>query len=310
VAAQTALSEPLRVHVRVPATSANLGPGFDALGLALALHNEVTAVEAETVTVTIQGEGAGRLPSGADNVVARGVRQAYAAAGRSFRGVALTCVNRVPPARGLGSSAAAWVGGLVAGNALLGSPLPREALLALAAGAEGHPDNVAAALLGGLTVSCALDDGQVVALALPVPGTVRWVVLVPEVTSATAEARAVLPESVPRADAVFNVQRVCLLLAALQTSRLDAVGAALDDRLHQPYRRRLFPWMPAVAEAARAAGALGCVLSGAGPSLLAAVRDDGGVVARAMERALQSEGMQGRARALAVDTEGAVVVST
>jgi homoserine kinase len=130
------------------------------------------------------------------------------------------------------------------------------------------------------------------------------------VTSATAEARAVLPESVPRADAVFNVQRVCLLLAALQTSRLDAVGAALDDRLHQPYRRRLFPWMPAVAEAARAAGALGCVLSGAGPSLLAAVRDDGGVVARAMERALQSEGMQGRARALAVDTEGAVVVST
>jgi homoserine kinase len=300
----------LRVHVRVPATSANLGPGFDALGLALALHNEVTAVEAETVTVTIQGEGAGRLPSGADNVVARGVRQAYAAAGRSFRGVALTCVNRVPPARGLGSSAAAWVGGLVAGNALLGSPLPREALLALAAGAEGHPDNVAAALLGGLTVSCALDDGQVVALALPVPGTVRWVVLVPEVTSATAEARAVLPESVPRADAVFNVQRVCLLLAALQTSRLDAVGAALDDRLHQPYRRRLFPWMPAVAEAARAAGALGCVLSGAGPSLLAAVRDDGGVVARAMERALQSEGMQGRARALAVDTEGAVVVST
>jgi homoserine kinase len=310
VAAQTALSEPLRVHVRVPATSANLGPGFDALGLALALHNEVTAVEAETVTVTIQGEGAGRLPSGADNVVARGVRQAYAAAGRSFRGVALTCVNRVPPARGLGSSAAAWVGGLVAGNALLGSPLPREALLALAAGAEGHPDNVAAALLGGLTVSCALDDGQVVALALPVPGTVRWVVLVPEVTSATAEARAVLPESVPRADAVFNVQRVCLLLAALQTSRLDAVGAALDDRLHQPYRRRLFPWMPAVAEAARAAGALGCVLSGAGPSLLAAVRDDGGVVARTMERALQSEGMQGRARALAVDTEGAVVVST
>jgi homoserine kinase len=310
VAAQTALSEPLRVHVRVPATSANLGPGFDALGLALALHNEVTAVEAETVTVTIQGEGAGRLPSGADNVVARGVRQAYAAAGRSFRGVALTCVNRVPPARGLGSSAAAWVGGLVAGNALLGSPLPREALLALAAGAEGHPDNVAAALLGGLTVSCALDDGQVVALALPVPDTVRWVVLVPEVTSATAEARAVLPESVPRADAVFNVQRVCLLLAALQTSRLDAVGAALDDRLHQPYRRRLFPWMPAVAEAARAAGALGCVLSGAGPSLLAAVRDDGGVVARAMERALQSEGMQGRARALAVDTEGAVVVST
>ena len=300
----------MRVHVRVPATSANLGPGFDALGLALALYNEVTATEAETVTVTIQGEGAGRLSPGAQNVVARGVRQAYEAAGRPFRGVALTCVNRVPPARGLGSSAAAWVGGLVAGNALLGGPLSREALLALAARAEGHPDNVAAALFGGLTIACALDDGHVAALALPVPGAVRWVVLVPEATSPTAEARAVLPQAVPRADAVFNVQRVSLLLAALQSARLDLMGAALDDRLHQPYRLRLFPWMPAVVEAARAAGALGCVLSGAGPSLLAAVCGDAEVVARAMERALETAGLRGRARAFAVDTEGAVAVST
>ncbi len=296
----------MRVHVRVPATSANLGPGFDALGLALALYNEVTAVEADTVSVTITGEGAARLPPGANNVVARGVRQAYEAAGRPFKGVTLTCVNRVPTARGLGSSAAAWVGGLVAGNALLGSPLSREALLALAARAEGHPDNVAAALLGGLTVSCAIGDGRVVTVSLPVPGTVRWVVLVPEITSATAEARAVLPDSVPRADAVFNVQRACLLLAALQSGRLDVLGTALDDRLHQPYRLRLFPWMPAVAEAARAAGALGCVLSGAGPSLLAAVRDDADLVARSMEGALATAGVRGRAWAFAVDTEGAV----
>ncbi|HEU4367060.1 MAG TPA: homoserine kinase [Methylomirabilota bacterium] len=296
----------MRVHVRVPATSANLGPGFDALGLALALYNEVTAGEADGVSVTIEGEGAGRLPSGGDNVVARGVRQAYEAAGRPFKGVALTCVNRVPTARGLGSSAAAWIGGLVAGNALLGAPLSRDALLALAARAEGHPDNVAAALLGGLTVSCPLDDGRIAAVRLPVPGGVRWVVLVPEVTSATAEARAVLPASVPRADAVFNVQRVALLLAALQAGRLDVLGTALDDRLHQPYRLRLFPWMPPVAEAARAAGALGCVLSGAGPSLLAAVGGDTDAVARSMEGALAAAGVHGRARAFAVDTEGAV----
>ena len=296
----------MRVHVRVPATSANLGPGFDALGLALALYNEVTAAEADSVNVKIEGEGAGRLPLNGHNVVARGVRQAYEAAGRPFPGVALTCVNRVPPARGLGSSAAAWVGGLVAGNALLGGPLSRDALLALAARAEGHPDNVAAALLGGLTVSCALGDGRVATVSLPVPGGVRWVVLVPEVTSATAEARAVLPQSVPRADAVFNVQRVALLLAALQAGRLDVLGIALDDRLHQPYRLKLFPWMPAVADAARAAGALGCVLSGAGPSLLAAVRDDADVVARSMEGALAAAGVRGRAWAFAVDTEGAV----
>jgi len=306
VAAPAALSAPLRVHVRVPATSANLGPGFDALGLALALYNEVTASEADTVSVTIEGEGAGRLSTGAENVVARAVRHAYDAAGRPFKGVALTCVNRVPTARGLGSSAAAWVGGLVAGNALLGGPLSREALLALAARAEGHPDNVTAALLGGLTVSCALGEGRIAAISLPVPGAVRWVVLVPETTSATAEARAVLPPTYSRADAVFNVQRVSLLLAALQSGRFDLLGAALDDRIHQPYRLRLFPWMTAVADAARAAGALGCVLSGAGPSLLAAVRDDADVVARSMEGALAAAGVRGRACAFAVDTEGAM----
>ncbi|HEX6209292.1 MAG TPA: homoserine kinase [Methylomirabilota bacterium] len=299
----------MRVHVRVPATSANLGPGFDALGLALALHNEVTASESERVRVTIEGEGAGRLSPGAENVVARGVRRAYEAAGRPFKGVALACVNRVPTARGLGSSAAAWVGGLVAGNALLGGPLSRDALLALAARAEGHPDNVAAALMGGLTVSCATGQGRIAAIALPVPGAVRWVVLVPEVTSSTAEARAVLPATFTRADAVFNVQRVALLLAALQSGRVECLGEALDDRLHQPYRLRLFPWMPAVVTAARTAGALGCVLSGAGPSLLAAVRDEADVVARAMEGALAAAGVRGRAFALAVDTEGAVVSS-
>lgn len=295
----------MRVHVRVPATSANLGPGFDALGLALALHNEVLAEEADRVTVEVEGEGAGHLPSGEANVVARGVRRVYEAAGRRFRGCALRCVNRVPAARGLGSSAAAWVGGLVAGNALVGSPLSRDALLALAARAEGHPDNVAAALCGGLTVSCATADG-VTAVSLPVPANLAWVVLIPDVTSATAEARAVLPADVPREDAVFNVQRVALLLASLQAGRPAALALALDDRLHQPYRTKLFPWMPDVAASARAAGALGCVLSGAGPSLLAVVAGDGAAVARAMERTLGAAGVSGAARALDVDTAGAV----
>ncbi len=295
----------MRVQVTVPATSANLGPGFDALGLALALHNEVVAEEADRVSVRVEGEGAGRLPTHEGNVVARGVRLAYDAAGRPFRGCALQCRNRIPTARGLGSSAAAWVGGLVAGNALLGSPLSKEALLSLAARAEGHPDNVAAAIFGGLTVSCVTPDG-VIAVSLPVPPDLRWVALIPELTSATAEARAVLPASVPREDAVFNVQRVALLLAGLQTGRTSALVAALDDRLHQPYRTKLFPWMPDVVSAARAAGALGCVLSGAGPSLLAVVVGDGAAVARAMEGALSRAGFGGTARALDVDTAGAV----
>jgi homoserine kinase len=306
MAPQAALSAPRAVRVRVPATSANLGPGFDALGLALALRNEVVAREADGVRVAVEGEGAGRLSSGGDNVVARGVRLAFEAAGRPFKGVELTCRNRIPTARGLGSSAAAWVGGLMAGNALLGTPLSRDALLALAARAEGHPDNVAAALHGGLTVSCLVGD-RVAAVTLPVPAGVAWVVLVPAVTSSTAEARGVLPVQVPRADAVFNVQRTALLLAALQAGRLDALGDALDDRLHQPYRRRLFPWMPGVVEAARAAGALGCVLSGAGPSLLAVAPDAAaGDVGGAMEAALRTAGVRGDARALPVDMDGAV----
>ncbi|MEK7386005.1 MAG: homoserine kinase, partial [candidate division NC10 bacterium] len=233
------------------------------------------------------------------------VRLAYETAGQPFRGVTLRCVNRVPAARGLGSSAAAWVGGLVAGNALLGSPLTTDALLGLAARAEGHPDNVGAALLGGLTVSCSTADG-VTAVSLPVPTNLTWIALIPDVTSATAEARAVLPKSVPREDAVFNVQRVALLLAGLQTGRHAALAQALEDRLHQPYRTRLFPWMPDVVAAARAAGALGCVLSGAGPSLLAVVAGDGMGVARAMEAALAKAGIAGTARVFDVDTAGAV----
>lgn len=295
----------MRVHVRVPATSANLGPGFDALGLALALHNEVVAEESDRVSVKLQGEGADRLARDGGNVVARGVKLAYEAAGRPFRGCALECVNRIPTSRGLGSSAAAWVGGLAAGNALLGSPLSRERLLGLAAQAEGHPDNVAAAVFGGLTVSCGTGD-RVTAVTLPVPASITWVVLVPEVTSTTAEARALLPRSVPREDAVFNVQRVALLLAGLQTAQPAALTMALDDRLHQPYRLKLFPWMTAVVAAARGAGALGCVLSGAGPSLLSVVAGDGGAVGRAMEEALGRAGVRGRALALDVDSAGAI----
>src|SRR5262245_57369726 len=294
----------MRVRVRVPASSANLGPGFDALGLALSLHNIVEIEESDRISVTVEGEGAGRLDRGAANVVSRGAAMAFETAGRLFRGASIRRLNRIPLGRGLGSSAAAWVGGLVGANALLGSSLDRDALVTLAARAEGHPDNVAAALLGGLTVSCAT-EGRIVAVRLPVPAALRWVVLVPETESATREARAVLPDTVPRADAVFNVQRVSLLLAALGSGRTELLSVAMQDRLHQPYRLRLFPWMTAVEAAARDAGALGCVLSGAGSAILAAVKASPADVAKAMESALRAASIAGRAISLDVDTEGA-----
>lgn len=294
----------MTIDVRVPATSANLGPGFDVLGLALGLYNDIVYEEADRVVVAVEGEGAGRLDTGADNVVARAAGMAYEAAGRRFPGATIRCVNRIPPARGLGSSAAAWVGGLVAANAALGSPLDRDAVLALACRAEGHPDNVAAALLGGLTVSCVAGD-RVTAVSLPVPADIGWVVLVPETESSTREARAVLAETVSRADAVFNLQRLGLLLASIASGRAELLGLAMEDRLHQPQRQALFPWMEAVRRAALDAGALGCVLSGAGPSLLATVRASGEAVASAMERALRNAGVVGRALPLPVDTVGA-----
>jgi homoserine kinase len=295
----------MRVRVRVPASSANLGPGFDTLGLALALYNEVTLEESDRVSVTVEGEGEQRLDRGPDNVVARGVRLAFEAAGHPFRGAVIHCKNRIPLARGLGSSSAAWVGGLAGGNALLGCPLDRDTLLTLAARAEGHPDNVAAAILGGLTVACATDE-RTVAIAVPISPVIRWVVLVPQTESATRKARAVLPASLPRADAVFNVQRVSLLLAALGTGRGDLLSLAMHDRLHQPYRLHLFPWMQAVQAAARDAGALGCVLSGAGPAMLAAVDGPSASVERAMEAALRACGVAGEASSVAVDAGGVI----
>ena len=294
----------MTIDVRVPATSANLGPGFDVLGLALGLYNDIAYDEAARVAVTIEGEGAGRLDTGADNVVARAARMVHEAAGRRFSGATIHCVNRIPLARGLGSSAAAWVGGLLAANAALGSPLDRDAILALACRAEGHPDNVAAALLGGLTISCVAGD-RVTAVSLAVPVEIGWVVLVPETESSTREARAVLAATVSRADAVFNLQRLGLLLASIAAGRIDLLGLAMDDRLHQPQRQVLFPWMEAVRRAALDAGALGCVLSGAGPSLLATVRGPAELVGRTMERALREAGVAGRAMPLPVDTVGA-----
>ncbi|MCI0547047.1 MAG: homoserine kinase [Candidatus Rokubacteria bacterium] len=295
----------MRVHVRVPATSANLGPGFDVLGLALALHNELTLEEAERTLVSIEGEGVGALETGTENIVARAARLAFEAAGRRFHGVAARSVNRIPLSRGLGSSAAAWVAGLVGANALLGSPLARGDLLTLAARAEGHPDNVAAALHGGFTVSCMSSD-RALAVPVAVPEALSWVVLVPKLEGRTAETRAALPPWVSRADAVWNLQRTSLLIAALAAGRIELLLTAMDDRLHQPYRLAFFPWMERVAAAARSAGALGCVLSGAGPSLLAVAEGDASEVGAAMESALRIEGQDGRALPLAVDTEGAV----
>jgi homoserine kinase len=298
----------VRVRVTVPASSTNLGPGFDVLGVALALHNVAELAEADGVRVEVEGEGAGSLPRDERNIVVRGARLVYQAAGRPFRGLAVRQRNGIPPSRGLGSSASAWLAGALGANAILGEPLERAALMDLAVGQEGHPDNVAAALHGGVTVTCWDAETRAV-VALPVTDAVEFAVLVPGFEASTAAARAALPPTYTRSDAVYNVGRVALLVAAWTRDRWDLVGEAMGDRLHQPYRARaMFPWLGDVLQAARDAGALGAALSGAGPSVLGITRAGGGTdVARAMEAALAGAGHQGRGHVLAADTRGARV---
>jgi homoserine kinase len=311
--AQVLLGAP--VTVRVPATSANLGPGFDSLGLALGLHDAVT-VEAlpaapgePPVVVTARGEGEGSVPDDEQHLVVASVLAGLAHAGAARPRLRVTCVNAVPHGRGLGSSAAAVVAGLVAARGLLAdpSPLGDDAVLALATAAEGHPDNAAAALLGGLTVSWCEESGAR-AVRLPVDARVVPVVCVPQGRLATSTARGMLPASVPHADAAFTAGRAALLVEALGR-RPDLLFAATADKLHQAQRA---PAMPATADLVarlRAAGAA-AVVSGAGPSalVLCASTAEAQDVAALVGRLPGAGGWQVSVRD--VDSTGATVVTT
>lgn len=296
-----------RVTVRVPATTANLGPGFDALGLALTLYNrlEVERIPAG-LEIALHGEGADRLPADETNLAYQAFRRVFDWHGAPVPPVRMTGEIQVPLSRGLGSSAAAVVAGLIAGNELAGNPLAPAELLHLGTALEGHPDNVAPALFGGFTVACLAESGVAWARLLP-PPELRAVLAIPAREVLTAQARAVLPEVVPRQDAVHNVGRTALLVAAFATGDLALLRAGMRDCLHEPYRAALIPGMLAALEAAREAGALGAALSGAGSTLLALATDHFEAIGAAMRAALAAHGLQSRVLTLAPDTAGAAV---
>lgn len=300
------------VTVRAPATSANLGPGFDCLGAALDLCNELAAeLGGSGLEIEVAGEGLGQLSLGPDNRVAVAFRAACAALGMEPPPLRLRLLNRIPLARGLGSSSAAAIAGLVAANALLGGNLSQERLLELAVPIEGHPDNVVPALLGGVTV-CVSDGPRVLYQKLALPPAVRdlsAVLYVPDFPMDTGEARRILPPSVPRLDGVFNTGRAALLVVALQSGRLDLLRPAMEDRLHQPYRAQIFPALPRLCAAALEAGALGAALSGAGSTILALARaPEAGAVESAMARAARALGVTGRPLRARLSEVGATVV--
>jgi homoserine kinase len=295
------------VTIRVPATIANLGPAFDALGVAVTVYNTVQVTPAASPRVQVQGYGQGSLPEDSSNLVYRAAAAVATRAGRSGA-FALSCNNGIPPGRGLGSSAAAIVGGAVAANEVLGRRLSREDLLDLAWRMEGHPDNVAPALLGG-AILADVGDGAVRWTRITPAWEAALVVAVPEFSVATERARAVLPDRVPLADAVANIGHTAWLVTAMLTGRLDLLATAMEDRLHQPYRRSLVPGMDEVIAAARAAGAYGAALCGSGPSVLAvAPPTQAGRVGLRMVEAFAERGHAATYMPVSIDVHGAALV--
>lgn len=273
------------IKIRVPATSANLGPGFDCMGLALDVWNEVTFEPAEKMTYFVSGEGAEKLNKGAKNLLTKAYALLYEICDKPLVNASIQARNEILVSSGLGSSAAAIVAGLYGANEMLGKPLDNCDLLKIATEMEGHPDNVAPALLGGLVVSVTTRD-EIITKRYDVP-PLTTVIVKPLVEWPTKIARAVLPKSVSRADAIHNIGRAALVIDALRDGNLNLLEKVLEDRIHQPYRLRHISGGMAAYKTARQFGA--AALSGAGPSIILFVAPEQAEAARAAVQSVYEE---------------------
>lgn len=253
--------------VKIPGSSANLGPGFDSLGVALSIYLTCRISHAPKLTVTVTGRDAHLIPATESNLIVTTAAAVAARCNLELPPFLLEIQNEIPLGKGLGSSAAAIVAGVAIANQLLDLHWKTARILDEAVRIEGHPDNVSASVFGSIVTSAVDSGGMTRAIKLPVPEKMRVAVVVPNYNLPTKESRAVLPETYPRADVIQNLQRTGLLVAALATGDLNAFPLALEDRIHQPYRAKLVPGLAEILRL-RAPGLLGCVLSGAGPSVL------------------------------------------
>ncbi len=297
----------MQLKITVPATSANLGPGFDAIGVALTLRNSFTFSdeESEPLSIEVKGEGAERIHRDEQNLVVIAAECVFELVGQRPSNLSILIENDVPAASGMGSSSTAIVGGMLGANGLTGNQLSRGQILDLAAQLEGHPDNVMPALLGGLAVGV-LENGMVTGERFALPDY-KVVIVLPQHETMTKEARAILPQMVTLGDAVANIGRTALLIQALQLRHFNKLRTAMQDRLHQPYRVPAIPGMAAAFAAAYDAGAAGVAMSGAGPSLIAFSENNHATIAAAAQAAFTAAGISSRQWILDVDQRGAVI---
>jgi len=294
------------VKVTVPATTANLGPGFDTMGMALDMYNIVEMDIHETIEITVYGEGEKEISRDQSNIVYQAAKKVFEKANKQLNGLKIHLTNEIPVARGLGSSAAAVVGGVVAANALLNYPLNEQQLAELVTEIEGHPDNVLPALLGGIVIAGWGQDRLLYKKISPCKD-LKAIVAIPNFELATKRAREVLPATVLFKDAIFNINRASLLVSALMSNDYRLLSEVMEDRLHQPYRSQLIPGMNELISKTKDAGAIGVVLSGAGPTMLALTKDNSRKIMATMEQVFEQHGISCSVRLLEIIFNGAQV---
>jgi homoserine kinase len=284
-----------KITVRIPATIANLGPGFDCLGIALDIYNELTLARSDKSALAVSGEGSNSIPLGKGNKIFQSIIAFYREIGRMSPELSISAHNNIPLARGLGSSATVIVGGLMAANILEAQPLSDEGLFSLAVQLEGHADNVAPALFGGGQLVIR-EDNRWLHFSFPLPVQLKVVLFIPDFEMPTDKARAILAPEVSREEAVYNLGRVALLMLALTEGRPDYLGLATQDKLHQPQRQALFPAMEGIFKSALEAGAWGAFLSGAGSTIAALVTKKAQDIGEAMSLTARKAGINGKIR--------------
>jgi homoserine kinase len=294
------------IKIRIPATSANLGAGFDALGLALTYYNYVEMEESDRVEIS-SADGV-EVPTDESNLVYTSAKDLFEVCGKNLNGLKLVQTNTIPMARGLGSSSACIVAGLVGANTLLGNPLTTDDLVDLAAQIEGHPDNTAPALLGGI-VTAVFDGRKVHWVKQEVFTKLKFVALIPDFELKTEKARACLPTEVSHKDAVYNLSRAALFSASLLTGKFENLHTAVHDKLHQPYRMGLIPNCREVFDIAYNHGAYGVFISGAGPTVMAIVDESNEFFAGKMRFSLENAGLSGwQVHEFRIDNEGTKII--